>query len=178
MISCEIELDLSRTKDRILIEHHNNITEVNFMITSAVLYVPVVTLSVNDNVKFLENIKQGFKRTISSNKCRSETTTQPNSNNLDYVIDPTVRNINILFVLSLKDSNKDLKRNYFDKYYVSLVEIKSFNALVDNKAFFEQPEKKNKKHKKNLSKCKKTMITQQNIYSIICIIKIIINVLA
>ena len=148
------------------------------MITSAVLYVPVVTLSVNDNVKFLENIKQGFKRTISCNKCRSETTTQPNSNNLDYVIDPTVRNINILFVLSLKDSNKDLKRNYFDKYYVSLVEIKSFNALVDNKAFFEQPEKKNKKHKKNLSKCKKTMITQQNIYSIICIIKIIINVLA
>ena len=148
------------------------------MITSAVLYVPVVTLSVNDNVKFLENIKQGFKRTISSNKCRSETTTQPNSNNLDYVIDPTVRNINILFVLSLKDSNKDLKRNYFDKYYVSLVEIKSFNALVDNKAFFKQTEKKNKKHKKNLSKCKKTMITQQNIYSIICIIKIIINVLA
>ena len=148
------------------------------MITSAVLYVPVVTLSVNDNVKFLENIKQGFKRTISCNKCRSETTTQPNSNNLDYVIDPTVRNINILFVLSLKDSNKDLKRNYFDKYYVSLVEIKSFNSLVDNKAFFEQPEKKNKKHKKNLSKCKKTMITQQNIYSIICIIKIIINVLA
>ena len=36
------------------------------------LYVPVVTLSVNDNIKFLENIKQGFKRTISWNKYRSE----------------------------------------------------------------------------------------------------------
>ena len=31
-------------------------------------YVPVVTLSINDNIKFLENIMQGFKETISWNK--------------------------------------------------------------------------------------------------------------
>ena len=36
------------------------------------LYVPVVTLSIDDNIKFSENIKQGFNRTISSNKYRSE----------------------------------------------------------------------------------------------------------
>ena len=36
--------------------------------THTKLYVPVVTLSVNDNIKFLENIKQGFKKTISWNK--------------------------------------------------------------------------------------------------------------
>ena len=46
------------------------------MITSTKLHVPVVTLSINDNIKFLENIKQGFKRTISWNKYRSEITTQ------------------------------------------------------------------------------------------------------
>ena len=28
-------------------------------------YVAVVTLPINDNIKFLENIKQGFKRIIS-----------------------------------------------------------------------------------------------------------------
>ena len=28
------------------------------------LYIPVVTLPINDSIKFLENIKQGFKRTI------------------------------------------------------------------------------------------------------------------
>ena len=39
------------------------------------IYVPVLTLSVNDNIKFLENIKQGFKRTFSWNKYRSEITT-------------------------------------------------------------------------------------------------------
>ena len=41
----------------------------------AKVYVPVVTLSINDNIKFLEDIKQGFKRTVSWNKYRSELTT-------------------------------------------------------------------------------------------------------
>ena len=35
-----------------------------FQIASAKL-VPVVTLSVNDKIKLLENIKQGFKSTVS-----------------------------------------------------------------------------------------------------------------
>ena len=81
LINCEIQLDLSWTKDCVLIEHHNNIAGVSFMITSTKLYVPVVTLSINDNIKFLENIKQGFKRTISWNKYRSEITTKPKNYN-------------------------------------------------------------------------------------------------
>ena len=44
------------------------------------LYVPVANLSTNDNKKFLENIKQEFKRTISWNKFRSEITAQPKNN--------------------------------------------------------------------------------------------------
>ena len=40
------------------------------------LYFLVATLSINDDIKFLENIKQGFKKTISWNKFRSEITTQ------------------------------------------------------------------------------------------------------
>ena len=31
------------------------------MITSTNIYAPVVTLSINDNIKFLENIKQDLK---------------------------------------------------------------------------------------------------------------------
>ena len=38
----------------------------------AKLYVPVVTLSINDNIKFLENIKQGFKRTSSYNTSQKQ----------------------------------------------------------------------------------------------------------
>ena len=70
-----MELDLSWTKDCVLIEHHDNITGANFMIATTKLYLPAVTLPINDNIKLLENIKQWFKRTISRNKCRSEITT-------------------------------------------------------------------------------------------------------
>ena len=122
-------------------EHHNNITGAIFQINNAKRYVPVVTLSINDNMKFLENIKQGFKRTISSNKYRSEITTQTKNNNLDYLIDPTFRNINTLFVLSFKNGNNDPTRDSFNKYYMPLVEIKDFKALIDNKPFFDQPVK-------------------------------------
>ena len=77
LINYEIKLDLSLTKGFVLSEHHNNITGANCMITSTKLYVPVVTFSIHDNIKFLENIKQGFKVTISWNKYSSEITTQP-----------------------------------------------------------------------------------------------------
>ena len=69
-----------------------------------------------------------------------EITTQPNYNNLDFPIDPTFKNINRLFVLSFKNDHPT--RIFFEGYYMPLVEIKYFNALVDNKAFFDQPVKK------------------------------------
>ena len=55
--------------------------------------------------------------------------------------DATFRNINRLFVLSFKHGDDDPTRNSFDHYYMPLVEIKYFNALIDNKPFFDQPEK-------------------------------------
>ena len=39
-----------------------------FQTNNAKICVPDVTLSVNDNIKFLENITQGFTRTIFRNK--------------------------------------------------------------------------------------------------------------
>ena len=57
-------------------------TGATFQINNDLLYVPDVTLSMNDNVNFLENIKQGFKRTISWNKFRSDITTLIQNNNL------------------------------------------------------------------------------------------------
>ena len=135
LINCEIELDFSWSKEdtisEISITHRvPPNTDANppvqemasiqtngatFQINNAKFYVPVVRLSINDNIKFLENIKQGFKRTISWNKYRSEISTQSKNNNLDYLIDPTLRNINRLFVLSFKNDNNDPTRNYFDE---------------------------------------------------------------
>ena len=50
-------------------------TGVNLNIINTNLYVPVITFSINDDLKFLENLKRGFIGTMSSNKYRSETTT-------------------------------------------------------------------------------------------------------
>ena len=51
-------------------------TGVTFQINNAKLYVPVFTLSINDNITFSENIKQGLKIIISWDKYRSEITTK------------------------------------------------------------------------------------------------------
>ena len=86
----------------------------------------------------MENLKQGLRRAISWNKYRFETSTQPRNNSLDYMIDPTFRNINRLFVLSFQNHNNDPTRDSFDKYYMSLFEIKQFNTLNENKPFLDQ----------------------------------------
>ena len=82
-MNCEVELVLSWTKHCVLVDNNNNITGIDFKITSTKFYVTVFTLLINDNITFLENLKQGFKRTVSWNKYRSEITTQPQNNNLD-----------------------------------------------------------------------------------------------
>ena len=72
---------------------------------------------------FLEHLKQGFARITSWNKYRRKIRRESKKNNLDCVIDPTLKNINRLFVLSFKNSDNDTTRNSFDAHYVPLVEI-------------------------------------------------------
>ena len=81
---------------------------------------------------------QRFKRTISWIKYRTKTTTLPENNYLDYLIDPTLRNIDRLLALSFKNGDDDPTRYSFDQYYMPLVEIKDFNALIANKPFSDQ----------------------------------------
>ena len=72
------------------------------------------------------------------NKYRSAITKKTKNNNLDYQIESTFRIINRLFILSFKNSNDDLTRDSFHKYYMPLAEIKYFNALINNKPFCDQ----------------------------------------
>ena len=138
LINCEIELDLSWSRYCVISEvsrtsravpnsnpvRYEVATTTNsaaFQINIAKLCVPVVTLSINHNIKVLENIKQEFKILISWNKYRSLITTQAKNNNLDYLIDPSFRNINRLFVLPFKNGNNDPTRDSFNKCYMPLV---------------------------------------------------------
>ena len=45
--------------------------ETKFKITDTKLYVPVVTLSTQDNAKLLQQLKSGFKRKINWDKYQS-----------------------------------------------------------------------------------------------------------
>ena len=78
----------------------DNPKNTTFQITDTKLYVPVVTLSKGNDIKLLEKLKSGFKRTIKWNKYRSQMSVQSYNNNLNYLIDPTFTNVNRLFVLS------------------------------------------------------------------------------
>ena len=60
------------------------------------------TLSKENDIKLLEQLKLGFKRTIKWNKYRSQMTIQPQNNNLNYLTDPAFTNVNRLFVLSFR----------------------------------------------------------------------------
>ena len=117
-----------------------------FQIKDTKLYVPVVTLSTQDDNKLLEQLKTGFKRTIKWDKYRSEMTNQAKTNYLYYLIDPIFIKLNRLFVFSLKNDND---RFSFSKYYTPNVEIKDFNALIEGKCFFQCASKKSKKKRKD-----------------------------
>ena len=108
----------------------DNPTNATFKITDKKLYVPVVTLSTENDKRLLEQLKTGFKRSIRRNKYRSEMTNQTKNNNLNYLIDPTFTKVNRLLVLSFENEHD---RTSFSKYYVPNVQIKDFNVFIDGK---------------------------------------------
>ena len=77
------------------------------------MYVPVVTLSKENDIKLLDQLKSGFKRTIKWNKYISRITVQPQNNNLNFLIDKTFTNINRLFVLPFTRTDARDYRNSF-----------------------------------------------------------------
>ena len=95
-------------------------TSAPFKITDTKLYVPIVTLSTEDDNKLLEQLKTRFKKTIKWYKYRSEVSNQTKNNNLNYLIDPTFTKVNRLFALLLKNEND---RTSFSKYYTLNIEM-------------------------------------------------------
>ena len=88
-------------------------TGLEFSIKNLKLYVPIVTLSKENDIKLLEQLKSEFKRTIKWNKYRSQMTIQSNNNNLNYLIDPTFTEVNRLFALSFERIvEKNLKKDH------------------------------------------------------------------
>ena len=74
-INCEINLILSWSANCVISNAAAN-QATAFAITDTKLYVLVVTLSIDDNAKLLEQLKSAFKHTVNWNKYETKTTTQ------------------------------------------------------------------------------------------------------
>ena len=149
LIGCEVFLELKWNKNCVItsleqrqvdagppVVRDNAPTGATLSIIDCKLYVPVVTLSKDDEIKLLTNLKSGFQREIIWNKYRSQMTTEASNNNLNILIDPTFTNVNRLFVLAYRTADD---RQSFSQFYLPRVMVKDFNVIIDQLAFFDLP---------------------------------------
>ena len=133
LINCEIELILDWSANCVIIYTDAADQVPTFTITETNLYVPVVTLSTQDNSKLLPQLKSGFKGTMSWNKYLAKPELLAQNANLNHLIEPSFQGVNKLFVLAFEN---DAQRTCNKKYYIPNVETKDYNVIIDGKNFF------------------------------------------
>ena len=97
-INCEISLMSPWSKDCFLVAGTAANQEPTFTITDTKLYVPVVTLPTQDNIKLLQQLESSFKRTVNWNKYQPKTTKQTQNRYLDFLIDLSFQGVNRCFL--------------------------------------------------------------------------------
>ena len=148
-INCEVNLILTWSSACVLISTNIPNQAAIFEITDTKLFVPVVTLSTQENTKFLQQLKSGFKRVINWNKYLSKPELLAQSPNLNHLVEPSFHGINRLFVLAFENDND---RTSDEKYYLQTVEIKDYNIAINGENIFDQPIKNNKVTYDNIRK--------------------------
>ena len=151
LISCEVSLELKWNKNCVITSLQKREIEAfcparigdaptgaTLAINDCKLYVPVVTLSKDNEIELLTNLKSGFTRNIEWNKYRSQMSTEAINNNLNILIDTTFTNVNRLFVLTYQNADD---RQSFSEFYLPKVMVKDFNVIIDKLAFFHFPMK-------------------------------------
>ena len=89
LINCEINLILTWSSTCVLVSTVNQNQAATFAITDTKLYVPVVTLSTQENTKFLQQLKSSFKRVINWNKYLSKPELLAQNPNLNHLVEPS-----------------------------------------------------------------------------------------
>ena len=149
LINCEVNLILTWSSTCVLVATNIPNQNATFAITDTKLYVPVVTLSTQENTKFLQQLKSGFKRVINWNKYLSKAELLAQNPNLNHLVEPSFKGVNRLFVLAFEN---DDDRTSDDQYYLPTIEIKDYNIMINGENFFDQPVKNNKVTYENIKK--------------------------
>ena len=138
LINCEINLILTWSSTCVI---NNSTGAERFAITDTKLYVPVITLSTQDNSKLLQQLRSRFKRVINWNKHLSKPELLAQNSNLNHLVEPSFQGVKRLFVLAFEN---DTQRTSHSGYYLPNVEIKNYNVTINGENFFDQPIKNNK----------------------------------
>ena len=93
-----------------------------------------MTLSTQENTKFLQQLKSGFKRVINWNKYLSKPELFAQNPNLNHLVEPSFQGVNRrLFVLAFEN---DDDRTSDDRYYLPTVKIKDYNIVINGEKVF------------------------------------------
>ena len=131
-ITREINLDQNWSKKCVIVVTDVVNQGTTFSIIDTKLYIPVVTLSTQNNAKVLEQLKSGFKRTINWNKYQSKISKERPSQYLDYLIDPSFQGVTRLIVLLFEDI---AHQTSYKQCFLLTVAIKDYNVMIDGKTF-------------------------------------------
>ena len=147
LINCEIKLNLSWKKVCVLSTDNdaaaaaaNNNNPV-FIINDTKLYVPVVTLSKEDNKDFIDQQNKGFQRSIYWNKYKTkELTENADANVFKYSnLDSSFQGVSILFVMAYsRADNNQPTRNGRTKYYLPRIDLEKF-VFIAGRNFYDNP---------------------------------------
>ena len=135
IIKGEINLILTCSTNCVIVSTNVANQNATFEITDTKLYVPVVTLSTQDNSKMLQQLKSGFKRVITWDKYLSKPELLAQNPNLNHLVEPSFEGIKRLFVLAFED---DTQRISAKGYYLPNVELKDYN-MINGENVFNQP---------------------------------------
>ena len=112
-------------------------TAATFAITDAKLYVPVVTLKIEDNGKLSKLLNEGFKRLVYWNKYKIILKYYDN----EYIrerLDPSFQRFSKLFVLAYARGDNVTNENSYRKYFLPRLKIKNCNIEIDGRNFYDQ----------------------------------------
>ena len=115
---CEITLISTLLEDFLIFSATG---ETKFKITGTEFYVPVITLSIQDNAKLLQQLKSGCKRSINWNKYQAKVSTEGLNQYFDILIDLNFQEANRIFVLFFENGGN---RKVYIGCYLPKVEVK------------------------------------------------------
>ena len=114
-----------------------------FKITDAKLHVPIVTLSIKDNVNLTKQLNDGFTRSVYWNNYKTVTVKLINQGtNIYELLSASFRDFKRFFVLAYTiavnaaNNEAGIKRN---KYFLPRGKIENYEVLIDERNFYDQP---------------------------------------